>query len=67
MGFKRNKTKFIVYQILRLTNQHSQEKLAAATVLWMGVYLLEKRKLQLKEGRAPRPDVIGVKQIDCLE
>jgi len=67
MGFKRSKTKFIAYQILCLTKQHSQEKLAAVTVLWMGVYLLEKRKLQLKEGRGPRHDVIGVKQIDCLE
>ena len=34
---------------------------------WMGVYLVEKRKIQLKDGRGPCQDVIGVKQIDGLE
>jgi hypothetical protein len=33
----------------------------------MGVYLVEKRKIQLKDGRGPCQDVIGVKQIDGLE
>lgn len=48
-SFRRNKTRSIAHQMLYIMIQHSQPKPATVTVLWMSVYLLDKRKVQLKE------------------
>lgn len=41
-------TRSIAYQILYIMTQHRQQRQAPVTVLWMSVYLSEKRKVQLK-------------------